>query len=157
MSITLEDVIALEELETRLRAILPEQYQDSYEDVLPVSMGSAGLKFDADGHVAWNEVWASFCDLAMAGGPPHRGTLLEPASVEAVAATWIQVELCRDAGPRQPLRVVHALVPKHFHIPHFKEYGGKSCHILDSRRRVVRGDAIRAVAIAKNCFPCPDT
>jgi len=29
---------------------------------------------------------AGFCDLALAGGPPHRGTLLEPVSPEAAAA-----------------------------------------------------------------------
>jgi hypothetical protein len=86
MPITLEDVLALEALESKLRAILPEQYQYSYEEVLPVSMGSAGLKYAEDGRVAWNEMWASFCDLAMAGGPPHRGALLEPATAEAIAA-----------------------------------------------------------------------
>jgi sirohydrochlorin cobaltochelatase len=86
MSITLENVIALEALEAKLRAILPEQYRDSDEQVVPVSMGSAGLKYDADGHVAWDQIWGSFCDLAMAGGPPHRGTLLQPATAEAVAA-----------------------------------------------------------------------
>jgi sirohydrochlorin cobaltochelatase len=86
MSITLENVLALESLEAKLRAILPEQYRDSYEQVVPVSMGSAGLKYDADGRVAWDQIWGSFCDLAMAGGPPHRGTLLETATTEAVAA-----------------------------------------------------------------------
>jgi sirohydrochlorin cobaltochelatase len=86
MSITLENVLALESLEARLRAILPEQYRDSYEDVVPVSMGSAGLKYDADGRVAWDQIWGSFCDLAMAGGPPHRGTLLQPATAEAFSA-----------------------------------------------------------------------
>ena len=86
MSITLENVLALESLEAKLRAILPGQYRDSYEQVVPVSMGSAGLKYDADGRVAWDQIWGSFCDLAMAGGPPHRGTLLQPATAEAVAA-----------------------------------------------------------------------
>ena len=86
MSITLENVLALEALEARLRAILPEQYRNSYEDVVPVSMGSAGLKYDADGRVAWDQIWGSFCDLAMAGGPPHRGTLLQPATVEEAFA-----------------------------------------------------------------------
>jgi hypothetical protein len=76
----------LDPLEHRLRAILPEEYQDSYEDVQPVSMGSAGLKFGADGKVAWNEMWATFCDLAMAGGPPHKGMLLEPGTPGDVAA-----------------------------------------------------------------------
>ncbi|MEI4914029.1 hypothetical protein Q8G39_28685, partial [Klebsiella pneumoniae] len=69
---------ALEMLDLRLRTMLPEEYQASYEGLEPVSMGSAGLKYDGDGNVAWNEIWDSFCDLAMAGGPPHKGTLLEP-------------------------------------------------------------------------------
>lgn len=103
MTMTVEDRRALEGLEVRLRAILPEEYQDSYEDVQPVSMGSAGLKYAADGTVAWNEIWATFCDLAMAGGPPHRGTLLEPptpAAIEAQPERYRQVadEISRGIG-----------------------------------------------------------
>ena len=66
------------ELEARLRVLLPETYETFDEEVKPQSMGSAGLKFGADGRVLWNEMWGSFCDLAMAGGPPHRGKLLMP-------------------------------------------------------------------------------
>src|SRR6185295_20103416 len=100
MSVTLENVLALEALETKLRAILPELYRDTYEEILPVSMGSAGLKYGEDGRVAWDEMWATFCNLAMAGGPPHRGTLLEPAAEEAVAAEpekhrHVVEEICR--------------------------------------------------------------
>src|ERR1700760_529037 len=73
-------------LQARLKPLLPEKYQDSYEDVKPVSMGSAGLKYGSDGSVAWDEIWGGFCDLALAGGPPHRGTLLEPVTPEAVRA-----------------------------------------------------------------------
>jgi hypothetical protein len=63
-------------------------------------MRSAGLKFDADGKVAWDEIWGSFCDLAMAGGPPHKGKLLEPASlaeIEAQPERYAEVvaEICR--------------------------------------------------------------
>jgi len=87
-------------LEARLKTLLPEKYQDSYEDVQPVSMGSAGLKFGQDGRVAWDEIWGSFCDLAMAGGPPHRGALLEAATkadIELDRLRYRQVvdELCR--------------------------------------------------------------
>jgi len=95
------DTIADHELlEARLKTLLPEEYQDSYEDVQPVSMGSAGLKYGPDGRVAWNEIWGSFCDLAMAGGPPHRGTLLEPATkaeIDLHPGRYKQVvdELCR--------------------------------------------------------------
>jgi sirohydrochlorin cobaltochelatase len=44
-------------LQARLKTLLPEEYQDSYEDVQPVSMGSAGLVYDKDGRVAWDEIW----------------------------------------------------------------------------------------------------
>jgi sirohydrochlorin cobaltochelatase len=97
---SLDDRRALQALEVRLRSILPAEYQDSYQDLQPVSMGSAGLKFGDDGKVAWNEIWATFCDLAMAGGPPHKGTLLEPAGREEIDArpdSYQQVteEICR--------------------------------------------------------------
>jgi sirohydrochlorin cobaltochelatase len=87
-------------LDARIKTILPENYQDSYEDVQPTSMGSAGLKYGGDGKVAWNEMWGTFCDLAMAGGPPHKGTLLEhglPAEIEAQPESYQQVvdEICR--------------------------------------------------------------
>jgi len=86
--------------EVRIKTLLPEEYHACYEDVQPVSMGSAGLKFGSDGRVAWDEIWGSFCDLAMAGGPPHRGRLLEPASqaeADAEPGRYMQVvdELCR--------------------------------------------------------------
>jgi len=100
---TLEERRALSVLEHRIRTILPEEYQDSYQDVEPVSMGSAGLKFGLDGRVAWNDIWGSFCDLAMAGGPPHKGKLLMPATrdeVEAEPARYAHVtdEICRGIG-----------------------------------------------------------
>jgi sirohydrochlorin cobaltochelatase len=90
----------LEALEARIKAILPEQYQQCYEEVQPVSMGTAGLKYGADGKVAWNEIWGSFCDLAMAGGPPHRGTLLEPGSPADDPDRYREVvtEICRGIG-----------------------------------------------------------
>ena len=95
-----EDVKGLERLDSRLRTMLPEQYQDSYEELQPVPMRSAGLKYGADGAVAWDEVWGSFCDLAMAGGPPHKGKLLEPgveADINAQFARYDEVaeEICR--------------------------------------------------------------
>ena len=73
-------------LEAKIKAILPLQYQDSYDTVSPVSMGSAKLIYGPDGHVDWDAIWTHFCDLALAGGPPHRGTLLEPCSAEEMRA-----------------------------------------------------------------------
>src|ERR1700733_13783144 len=83
---SLEDPATLDALEAKLRTILPGQYQDCYEDVQPGAMGTASLKYGNDGKVAWNDIWQTFCDLAMAGGPPHKGMLLEPgprADIEA--------------------------------------------------------------------------
>src|SRR4029453_5893214 len=100
MTMTVNERARLEELEGRIRAILPEEYQDSYQDVKPVSIGSAGLKDRADARGAGDESWGSFCDLAMAGGPPHKGTLLEPgrrAEIEAEPERYEEVaeEICR--------------------------------------------------------------
>src|SRR5688500_13436260 len=36
-------------LAARIRTMLPEEYQDTYADVTPDPMRSAGLKFDGDG------------------------------------------------------------------------------------------------------------
>ena len=63
--------------------ILPPRYQLN-TNVSAAPMGAAGLIYSADGKVAWDEIWQGFCDLALAGGPPHRGTLLEPVSPESV-------------------------------------------------------------------------
>lgn len=83
---TADEQTALAALEERIKTLLPNTYQECYEEVQPVSMGSAKLKYGPDGKVAWNEIWGSFCDLAMAGGPPHKGTLLEPGTAEAIEA-----------------------------------------------------------------------
>lgn len=81
-----EEIFELERLSRRIDAILPPEYQGRYETVAPRSMGSASLKFDSEGKVAWDEIWTSFCDLALAGGPPHRGTLLEAVpAADAIA------------------------------------------------------------------------
>lgn len=95
--------VSFETLEARLRVMLPEIYREREEEVQPVSMGSAGLRFGVDGKVAWDEIWGSFCDLAMAGGPPHRGTLLEAggaAGIEGERVRYGEVveEICRGVG-----------------------------------------------------------
>ena len=94
------DSKAIETLDARLRTLLPEEYQNSYEDMQPIPMRSAGLKYAADGTVAWDQMWGSFCDLAIAGGPPHKGKLLEPgmeADIDAEFGRYDAVgeEICR--------------------------------------------------------------
>ncbi|HEX2623313.1 MAG TPA: CbiX/SirB N-terminal domain-containing protein, partial [Phototrophicaceae bacterium] len=66
-------------------SILPPRYQNGGE-ISAAPMGAADLVFDANGQVAWDQIWGDFCDLALAGGPPHRGTLLEPTVPEVVRA-----------------------------------------------------------------------
>ena len=113
---TVNDSARLAELESRIKAILPEEYQDSFERVGPVPMRSAGLKFRADGRVAWDEIWGSFCDLAMAGGPPHKGALLEPgraAEIEAQPEGYEEVaeEICRGVRMAADLDAEPSPVP----------------------------------------------
>ncbi|MFN7732904.1 MAG: hypothetical protein ACK5OB_13440 [Pirellula sp.] len=69
-----------------LDADLPSEYSGQLDAVSPRSMGSASLRYGPDGLVPWDKIWTSFCDLAMAGGPPHRGKLLEPVSPDAIVA-----------------------------------------------------------------------
>jgi hypothetical protein len=70
---------------------LPPRYRGAVT-VSAAPMAAADLAFDADGQVAWDRMWGAddpdspFCELALAGGPPHRGDLLEPVDPAAVAA-----------------------------------------------------------------------
>jgi sirohydrochlorin cobaltochelatase len=67
-----------------LATLLPPRYQIQLPSAAP--MGAAGLKYADDGSVAWDEIWTDFCDLALAGGPPHRGNLLEPINPAEIDA-----------------------------------------------------------------------
>ena len=108
-----EDRAALAQLEVRLNTLLPEEYRGAV-DVQPTPMGSAAVRYDADGRVAWDEMWGSFCDLAVAGGPPHKGRLLQPgaaAEIRSVPEQQAEVvrEICR--GVRMVADVEGAAAP----------------------------------------------
>lgn len=75
----------LNQLQRSMDTQLPTEYSGKLDSVRPTSMGSASLRYDADGLVPWDQIWTSFCDLAMAGGPPHRGKLLEATPAESIA------------------------------------------------------------------------
>jgi sirohydrochlorin cobaltochelatase len=109
MALNVDERRVLETLESRLAILLPEEYRESYQDLQPEPMGSAGLKYASDGTVAWDEIWSTFCDLAMAGGPPHKGTLLGPGSatdIDAQPDRYAQVaeEICRGIWMAAELR-----------------------------------------------------
>jgi len=77
----------LQQLEARINALLPPRYVGCFEDVAPTSMGSATLRYDSQGRIAWGEIWTTFCHLALAGGPPHRGRWLGAVTAGEVAAS----------------------------------------------------------------------
>lgn len=112
----------LEALDARLNELLPPRYQHCYNDVPPTSMGSAKLKYDQDGRVAWGEIWTTYCDLAMAGGPPHRGGLLEPPPAEEVEAdparqAEVVAELDRAIGLTTGAATVPGYAPGWIGVP----------------------------------------
>jgi cation diffusion facilitator family transporter len=84
VTIHLDPAYQYEKMQVAASDILPPRYQINLPSAAP--MGAADLKYDAEGNAAWDEIWTGFCDLALAGGPPHRGTLLEPVNPEIIAA-----------------------------------------------------------------------
>lgn len=129
-----DDRQQLRELEARINAILPPTYVGCFEDVPPTSMGSAGLKFGPDGRVLWGEIWTSFCHLALAGGPPHRGQLLGPvtaqeAEANAEAQQAVVAEIERAIGLTADLPTVRSEVPG---------WVGVRCHDEDMAAWLVR-------------------
>lgn len=87
-----DDEDAFQQLSQKIDAILPPRYQGRTDDVSAAPMTAADLVFDDDGQVAWNQVFGvddpdnPFCELALAGGPSHRGTLLEAVPAEQCCA-----------------------------------------------------------------------
>lgn len=74
-----------------LADLLPPRYLDGRQ-VSSAPMGTAPMLYTQHGQVAWDEMWTGFCDLALAGGPPHRDTLLEPAVPEQIHANPLAYE-----------------------------------------------------------------
>ena len=66
--------------------LLPPRYRNG-QTVSAAPMGTAPMRYNDDGLIAWNEMWTTYCDLALAGGPSHRDTLLEPVPPDEVLAS----------------------------------------------------------------------
>ncbi|MCW1969622.1 MAG: sirohydrochlorin chelatase [Anaerolineae bacterium] len=75
----------MHDFEQRLAQWLPPKYQKNTQVSAMPMPGAAGLEFDQNGEVAWDNMWTDFCDLALAGGPAHRGELLEPVAPDLIA------------------------------------------------------------------------
>jgi len=87
--------------------LLPPRYRDGKE-VCAAPMGTAPMRYNEVGQVEWDQMWTDFCDLALAGGPPHRGTLLEPVLPEEIMAHQEAYE-CVVAEIRRGLTMVTGL------------------------------------------------
>ena len=78
-------------LTAKINAILPPHYRDNLDGVSSAPMAAADLVFADDGQVAWDEIFgfddpdSPFCELALAGGPSHRGELLAAVTAESCA------------------------------------------------------------------------
>jgi len=100
---------------TSLPDLLPPRYCAG-KAISAAPMGTAPMYYDEQGLVAWDQMWTGFCDLALAGGPPHRGTLLEPVSpaeINADEAGYARVlaELERGLRLVTGLPIVHSKQP----------------------------------------------
>jgi Ni2+-binding GTPase involved in maturation of urease and hydrogenase len=61
-------------------------------------MGAAPFVWRPDGRPDWRVMWESFCDLALHGGPPHRGpgqALRAPETTDGVSDPHMVVEIRR--------------------------------------------------------------
>ncbi|TAJ18662.1 MAG: hypothetical protein EPO65_08470 [Dehalococcoidia bacterium] len=62
-------------LERALRGPFVGDIVESADDLGPAgyTMSSAPFTYREDGRPDWSQMWQSFCELALFGGPPHRG------------------------------------------------------------------------------------
>lgn len=115
----MEPTTARESVTVRSRQaadILPPRYRDPDRAVSAAPMGAVDLQFDVTGEVAWDEMWGGFCELALAGGAPHRGTLLEPVDDAVIAANpvryeWVLAEIGKGITRVTGLPVVRSPIP----------------------------------------------
>jgi hypothetical protein len=110
-------------------------------------MKAAGLKFAPDGSVAWDKIWGSFCDLAMAGGPPHKGALLEPASPAEIQADRdryddVVAEICRGVTLVTDLVTMPAPAPGWIRVDCYSaEMAAWLLRAISMENVAVKGDA----------------
>ncbi|HEY0754213.1 MAG TPA: hypothetical protein VGD98_09645 [Ktedonobacteraceae bacterium] len=126
---------------SQLPKLLPPRYLDG-RAISAAPMGSAPMRYNAQGQVIWEEMWSDFCDLALAGGPPHRGELLEPPSPEQVRANLAAYEQVA-AEIERGLRLVTGL-----QITRAKQPGWVSVHCDDEQMALW---LLRAIVVENVC------
>jgi sirohydrochlorin cobaltochelatase len=124
--------------------LLPPRYRNG-GNVNAAPMSPAALQYDAEGQVAWDKVWASFCDLALAGGPPHRGDLLEPVLPETIRAN--------PAGYRQVLaeleRGIHLVTGLLVAPSQLPGWVGMVCHDEAMARWILRASVAENICVRR--------
>ena len=50
-----------------------EQMDHHGDPIIAAPMSAAPFQYKNDGHPDWGAMWQGFCELALYGGPPHRG------------------------------------------------------------------------------------
>jgi hypothetical protein len=126
-----------------LAHILPPRYQGKVVSAAP--MGAAPLLYDEEGKVAWDLMWSDFCDLALAGGPPHRGTLLEPVLPEEVHANEAAYERV-VAEIERGLRLVTGLVTVRGRAP---GWVGLVCHDEEMALWLLRAIIVENISVRR--------
>jgi hypothetical protein len=91
-------------------------------------------------------MWGSFCDLALAGGPPHKGKLLEPATLEEIDANRaghasVVAEIRRGIGMVTDLRTEESPAPG---------WIGLECNTSGMAAWLLRAITIENVAVRAN-------
>ncbi len=131
-------------------AILPPRYRNE-KGISAAPMAAAPLVYDERGQVAWDRVWGGddpdnpFCELALAGGPPHRGTLLEPVSASDVMADYgayaqVLAELTRGIELTTGLRTQLSATPG---------WIGVACHSAEMAIWLLRAIVVENVSVRR--------
>ena len=129
---------------TSMNDLLPPRYQNG-DPPSAAPMGSAPFKYKEDGTPAWDEMWTDFCDLALAGGAPHRGTLLEPVMPDAIQANpagykTVLAELERGLRMVTDLPIVHSTAPG---------WIGLACHNEEMALWMLRAIVVENVCVRR--------
>lgn len=87
---------------------IPLRPGSSPHAVSAAPMASAPFRYRSDGEVDWGNMWDTFCALALDGGPPHRGSMLEaPADPDSESEAYQHAvrEISRGIAEVSGLRV----------------------------------------------------
>lgn len=93
---------------------LPQSHKNSPESPksdLTAPMAAGPIVYHDDGRIDWGNMWESFCVLALDGGPPHRGDLLQAPinpDIDSPDYHFAVAEIARGIGEVAGLTAVPA-------------------------------------------------